>query len=86
MKVLGLFAACAALLGCSLAAPTLAAPPSAPGAAPLVIGHRGASGYLPEHTLASYWMAIEQGAGGEQAEDFHAAGSVESMPQHRPAR
>jgi glycerophosphoryl diester phosphodiesterase len=32
------------------------------GAAPLVIGHRGASGYVPEHTLASYWLAIEQGA------------------------
>ena len=30
--------------------------------APLVIGHRGASGYVPEHTLASYWLAIEQGA------------------------
>ena len=29
---------------------------------PLVIGHRGASGYVPEHTLASYWLAIEQGA------------------------
>ena len=26
---------------------------------PLVIGHRGASGYLPEHTLASYKLAIE---------------------------
>lgn len=32
------------------------------GQAPLVIGHRGASGYLPEHTLASYLKAIEQGA------------------------
>jgi glycerophosphoryl diester phosphodiesterase len=31
-------------------------------APPLVIGHRGASGYVPEHTLASYWLAIEQGA------------------------
>lgn len=31
-------------------------------AIPLVIGHRGASGYVPEHTLASYWLAIEQGA------------------------
>lgn len=31
-------------------------------AAPLVIGHRGASGYRPEHTLASYALAIEQGA------------------------
>jgi glycerophosphoryl diester phosphodiesterase len=36
--------------------------PPAPGEVPIVIGHRGASGYLPEHTLASYWMAIEQGA------------------------
>jgi glycerophosphoryl diester phosphodiesterase len=29
---------------------------------PLVIGHRGASGERPEHTLASYKLAIEQGA------------------------
>jgi glycerophosphoryl diester phosphodiesterase len=29
---------------------------------PLVIGHRGASGYRPEHTLASYELAIELGA------------------------
>jgi glycerophosphoryl diester phosphodiesterase len=29
---------------------------------PWVIGHRGASGYLPEHTLAAYQLAIEQGA------------------------
>ncbi|MFN3914433.1 MAG: glycerophosphodiester phosphodiesterase [Aquabacterium sp.] len=29
---------------------------------PIVIGHRGASGYVPEHTLAAYWLAIEQGA------------------------
>jgi len=28
----------------------------------LVIAHRGASGYLPEHTLASYALAILQGA------------------------
>lgn len=28
----------------------------------MVIGHRGASGYLPEHTLASYKKAIEMGA------------------------
>ncbi|HET9108837.1 MAG TPA: glycerophosphodiester phosphodiesterase family protein, partial [Steroidobacteraceae bacterium] len=31
-------------------------------ARPIVIGHRGASGYAPEHTLASYFIAIEQGA------------------------
>ncbi|MDX6302317.1 MAG: glycerophosphoryl diester phosphodiesterase [Nocardioidaceae bacterium] len=30
--------------------------------APLVIGHRGAPGYRPEHTLASYRLAIEMGA------------------------
>ena len=29
---------------------------------PLVIAHRGASGERPEHTLASYKLAIEQGA------------------------
>lgn len=32
------------------------------GAPPLVIAHRGASGYRPEHTLASYLLAIELGA------------------------
>ncbi len=29
---------------------------------PFVIAHRGASGYVPEHTLASYFIAIQQGA------------------------
>ena len=29
---------------------------------PLLIAHRGASGYAPEHTLAAYRLAIEQGA------------------------
>jgi glycerophosphoryl diester phosphodiesterase len=32
------------------------------GNAPIVIGHRGASGYLPEHTLEAYSLAIAQGA------------------------
>lgn len=32
------------------------------GQAPIVIGHRGASGYLPEHTLEAYALAIQQGA------------------------
>ncbi|TSE19474.1 Glycerophosphodiester phosphodiesterase [Tepidimonas alkaliphilus] len=32
------------------------------GMPPIVIGHRGASGELPEHTLESYLRAIEQGA------------------------
>jgi glycerophosphoryl diester phosphodiesterase len=29
---------------------------------PLVIGHRGASGYRPEHTIAAYELAIQMGA------------------------
>ncbi len=32
------------------------------GAPPIVIGHRGASGLRPEHTLAAYELAIAQGA------------------------
>ena len=32
------------------------------GKPPLVIAHRGASGYRPEHTLTSYLLAIELGA------------------------
>ena len=32
------------------------------GQAPLVIGHRGAAGLLPEHTLEGYKLAIDQGA------------------------
>src|SRR4051812_44655932 len=29
---------------------------------PMVIGHRGAPAYRPEHTIASYTLAIEMGA------------------------
>ena len=36
--------------------------PTLDGSKPLVIGHRGASGYLPEHTLESYRRAVELGA------------------------
>src|SRR5688500_19974512 len=48
--------AAVALMG--LAAPAADAKESSP----LVIGHRGASGYLPEHTLQSYRLAIKLGA------------------------
>ena len=34
----------------------------AAGGRPLVVAHRGASGYRPEHTLAAYALAIQQGA------------------------
>ncbi len=47
-----------------LAACAVTPPPGGPVPlpAPLVIGHRGAPGHLPEHTLASYRLAIELGA------------------------
>jgi glycerophosphoryl diester phosphodiesterase len=35
--------------------------PTLSGGAPLVIGHRGAAGHRPEHTLASYSLAIDYG-------------------------
>ncbi|HXV92833.1 MAG TPA: glycerophosphodiester phosphodiesterase [Pseudonocardia sp.] len=36
--------------------------PRSPGSGVVVIGHRGASGYRPEHTLASYELAARMGA------------------------
>ncbi|HJV68128.1 glycerophosphodiester phosphodiesterase [Ideonella sp.] len=50
-------AACAALISlpAGAALPQLAGPP-------LVIGHRGAAGHLPDHTLEGYALAIELGA------------------------
>lgn len=36
--------------------------PLDPPSCPIVIAHRGASGFRPEHTLAAYELAIEQGA------------------------
>lgn len=38
------------------------AAPLAHAAEPIVIAHRGASGYLPEHTLAGYELAVRLGA------------------------
>ena len=32
------------------------------GGLPTIVGHRGAAGYLPDHTLEGYALAIEQGA------------------------
>ena len=36
--------------------------PTLNGQKPIIIGHRGASGYLPEHTLEGYKLAIQLGA------------------------
>lgn len=57
MKVLSLAAACISALviaGCGGGDDATAQPQ--------VIAHRGASGYLPEHTLAGYELAIRMGA------------------------
>jgi glycerophosphoryl diester phosphodiesterase len=43
-------------------AATILMPTAAGAVTPLVFGHRGASAYRPEHTLASYALAIDQGA------------------------
>ena len=64
-RPLALFVAVAAALAtqASQAAPaTTPAWHTLDGQAPIVIGHRGASGYRPEHTLASYDLAIQMGA------------------------
>jgi len=55
----------AVALGCMLAAPVQARDGDdrdAKESRPLVIGHRGAHGYLPAHTLEGYALAIELGA------------------------
>ncbi len=53
-------ARCLLVLACTAALSPLhtAEFPTLDRAAPIVIGHRGASGYLPEHTLESYRAAI----------------------------
>ncbi|MBX3509594.1 MAG: glycerophosphodiester phosphodiesterase [Hyphomonadaceae bacterium] len=48
-----------ALAGCAMS-PTQATPPLH--GRPIVIAHRGASGERPEHTMAAYRLAIQQGA------------------------
>ncbi|MGR6322277.1 glycerophosphodiester phosphodiesterase [Micromonospora soli] len=58
------------LLAAAVVAPTVAAQADPDSRAerspaahrPIVIGHRGASGYRPEHTLAAYRLAIRMGA------------------------
>ena len=57
LVAISLLAACS-----TIPSPVPSKYPTLSGQAPLVIGHRGASGYLPEHTLEAYKLAIEQGA------------------------
>ncbi|WP_406688440.1 glycerophosphodiester phosphodiesterase [Saccharopolyspora sp. ID03-671] len=61
-RLIALSVAGAAALGVIATGPATAAE-SAPGAEQIeVFGHRGASGYRPEHTLASYELAARMGA------------------------
>jgi glycerophosphoryl diester phosphodiesterase len=54
---------CSALLAMAVQAQNVSTPaaPTLSGGPPLVIGHRGAAGHRPEHTLASYELAIDYG-------------------------
>jgi glycerophosphoryl diester phosphodiesterase len=47
---------------------------------PIIIAHRGASGYLPDHTIEAYTLAIEQGA------DFIEPDLVSTQDGHLIAR
>ncbi|MFN3297513.1 glycerophosphodiester phosphodiesterase family protein, partial [Caldimonas sp.] len=62
LRSVGLLGAAAWLSPTSLHAQGARGVQPAPLADPLVIAHRGASGERPEHTLAAYALAIEQGA------------------------
>jgi glycerophosphoryl diester phosphodiesterase len=57
--------------------------PTLDGKAPLVIAHRGASGYLPEHTLEGYKKAIEMGADFIEP-DLVATKDGELIARHEP--
>jgi glycerophosphoryl diester phosphodiesterase len=64
----GLTALLAGLIALATSASNATGGDIAPGAhrpdegRPLVLGHRGAAGYRPEHTLASYELAARLGA------------------------
>ena len=55
---------------------------SVPGLAgqPLILGHRGAAGHLPEHTRSGYILAIAAGAGTKLS--FSPAGTNTGTPPH----
>src|SRR3546814_6221845 len=57
-----ILAAAALMLSAGCTADDVIAQPTLDGQPPIVIAHRGASGERPEHTLASYRLAIEPGA------------------------
>ena len=52
----------ALMLSAGCAADDMTVQPTLDGQPPIVIAHRGASGERPEHTIAAYRLAIDQGA------------------------
>ena len=60
MSLRHVYRAALAALGLVVLPPIVSAAPldTFSGGAPIVIGHQGASGYLPAHTLAVYELAI----------------------------
>ncbi|GAA4897434.1 glycerophosphodiester phosphodiesterase [Actinomycetospora straminea] len=66
--------------------PSSAPDPGTDGAAPgriTVVGHRGASGYRPEHTLAAYELAIRMGADAVDV-DLVPTGDGALVARHEP--
>jgi glycerophosphoryl diester phosphodiesterase len=53
------------------------------GSRPLVIGHRGSAGYLPDHTLEGYKLAIQNGADFVEP-DLVATKDGELVARHEP--
>ncbi|MGW1890810.1 glycerophosphodiester phosphodiesterase [Streptomyces sp. NPDC002004] len=51
---------------------------------PTVIGHRGASGYRPEHTLGSYQLALDMGADVIEAGDLVPTRDGHLVCRHEP--
>ena len=62
MRFLRPLAVAIAMIGLAVPSPAPAEQPRPRAGDPLVIGHRGASAYRPEHTLASYALAARMGA------------------------
>lgn len=78
-----------ALLGCGGGAAeigaveSVGATPRITGNTPLVIAHAGASGYLPEHTLGAYELAIDMGANYLEV-DLYLSKDGELVAMHDP--
>jgi len=61
VRLISLFGAML-LAGCMVDSQAMRTGATLTGEPPIIIAHRGASGERPEHTLAAYQLAIEQGA------------------------